>query len=108
MSINNKEKLAEDFYSSIFGSEKVYTMAQVASDLNLDISDIFEFLRKQGIFLIDNQPNKELVDKGYFSIVTARWTDSNTGYTNITLKTMVFQTGLDYIRKEVAKHYYKP
>ena len=105
MSINNNEKLSEDLYSSIFGSEKVFTMAQVASDLNLDISDLFEFLRKQGIILLDNQPNNELVDKGYFSIVTARWTDPKTGYTNITLKTMVFQTGLDYIRKEVAKHY---
>ena len=105
MSINNKEKLAEDFYSSIFGSEELFTMAQVASDINLDIIDLFKFLRKQGIFLEDNQPNEELVDKGYFSIVKARWTDPETGDTKITIKTMVFQIGMDYIRTEVVKHY---
>ena len=83
-------------------------MNQVSKTLNvkgLCRNKLFEFLRGQKILMNDNQPYQQYVDKGYFKLIEVRWTNPKTGDTNITLKTMVFQTGLDFIRKTVKKYY---
>jgi Rha family phage regulatory protein len=109
LQIENKElKPKGDFYDAVAGSDSLIDMNQVAKTLNvkgLGRNKLFEFLRNQKILMSNNQPYQQYVDRGFFKLIEVRWTNPKTGDTNITMKTMVFQTGLDYIRKEVVKHY---
>ena len=109
LQIENKElKPKGEFYDAVAGSDTLIDMNQVSKTLNikgLGRNKLFEFLRSQKILMNDNQPYQQYVDKGYFKLIEVRWTNPKTGDTNITLKTMVFQTGLDFIRKTVKKYY---
>lgn len=105
---NTELKPKGEFYDAVAGSETLIDMNQVSKTLNikgLGRNKLFEFLRSQKILMNDNQPYQQYVDKGYFKLIEVRWTNPKTGDTNITLKTMVFQTGLDFIRKTVKKYY---
>lgn len=105
---NTELKPKGEFYDAVAGSETLIDMNQVSKTLNikgLGRNKLFEFLRSQKILMNDNQPYQQYVDKGYFKLIEVRWTNPKTGDTNITLKTMVFQTGLDFIRKIVKKYY---
>ena len=109
LQIENMElKPKGEFYDAVAGSDTLIDMNQVSKTLNikgLGRNKLFEFLRSQKILMNDNQPYQQYVDKGYFKLIEVRWTNPKTGDTNITLKTMVFQTGLDFIRKTVKKYY---
>lgn len=109
LQIENKElKPKGEFYDAVAGYDTLIDMNQVSKTLNikgLGRNKLFEFLRSQKILMNDNQPYQQYVDKGYFKLIEVRWTNPKTGDTNITLKTMVFQTGLDFIRKTVKKYY---
>ena len=109
LQLENKElKPKGEFYDAVAGSDSVIDMNQVAKTLKvkgLGRNKLFDFLRQRGILMKDNQPYQQYVDKGFFKLIEVRWTNPKTGDTNIIMKTMVFQTGLDYIRKEVVKHY---
>lgn len=105
---NTELKPKGEFYDAVAGSDTLIDMNQVSKTLNikgLGRNKLFEFLRSQKILMNDNQPYQQYVDKGYFKLIEVRWTNPKTGDTNITLKTMVFQTGLDFIRKTVKKYY---
>ena len=49
-----------------------------------------------------NEPYQYFVDKGYFRQVESKW--EHDGTIHINLKTVVFQKGLDFIRKLVLEH----
>lgn len=105
---NTELKPKGEFYDAVAGSDTLIDMNQVSKTLNvkgLGRNKLFEFLRSQKILMNDNQPYQQYVDKGYFKLIEVRWTNPKTGDTNITLKTMVFQTGLAFIRKTVKKYY---
>ena len=46
----------------------------------------------------DNIPYQEYIDRGYFRIIEQKFTTPE-GETRISIKTVVFQRGVDYIRK---------
>ena len=79
-------------------------MKEVAKVLNvkgLGRNNLFELLRNRKVLDRNNQPYQKFVDSGYFRIIESRYT-LPTGEVKISLKTVVFQKGLAYIRKLIA------
>ena len=80
-------------------------MRDVAAALNLPgwgRNKIFLYLRNNGILDEKNIPYRELQDRGYFRVVERTWTDAK-GDTHISLTTLVYQRGIDYIRKMIDR-----
>jgi phage antirepressor YoqD-like protein len=89
------------FFDQVADSQDALQMRDVAAALN--ISDmgrnkIFEVLRKKGILDDRNIPYREYQDRGYFRVIEQQWTDKK-GETCVYLKTLVYQRGVDFIRK---------
>lgn len=92
-----------DFYDCVTGSGDTIDMAEVAKVLNCGMgrNKIFELLRDKGVLNSKNQPYQQFVDMGYFRVIESSFTLPD-GSVRINLKTVVFQKGLDFIRKLVA------
>ena len=77
-------------------------MTEVSKVLNakgMGRNKLFKLLRDRKILRYNNTPYQEFVDRGYFKIIEQ--TDRKDP-THIYLKTVVFQKGVDYIRKLVT------
>jgi phage antirepressor YoqD-like protein len=103
-----EQKLVEqapkvDFYDCVTGSSDTIDMKEAAKVLNCGLgrTKLFELLRNKGILDKNNQPYQRYVDSGYFRIIESKYTTPD-GTTRISLKTVIFQKGLDFIRKLVA------
>ena len=59
---------------------------------------LFEILRNKKVLDKSNIPYQKFVDSGYFRVLEQKYTTPS-GETKINIKTMVFQKGVDYIRK---------
>ena len=95
-----------DFYDAVTGSDDCVDMGKAAKVLAIKgfgRNNLFEFLRDKGVLQKDNQPYQRYVDAGYFRVIESKWTDGNAD-THISFKTVVYQKGLDYIRKLIEKH----
>lgn len=96
-----EQKPKVEFYDDVTGSTDTIDMKEVAKVLHIKgygRNNLFEFLRNKKVLDRDNQPFQKYVDCGYFRIIESRFI-LPTGETRINLKTVVFQKGLDYIRK---------
>ena len=88
-----------DFYDAVADSTDTIDMGDVAKVLNIPgmgRNNLFAFLRGKKILMHDNQPYQEYISRGYFR--TAAFTTAN-GSVHPVMKTVVFQKGLDFIRK---------
>ena len=96
---NSIMKPKADFYDDVTGSSDVIDIGSVAKVLNMGIgrNKLFQFLRDKGVLTCKNAPYQKYIDAGYFRQVESEW--EHDGTTHITLKTVVFQKGVDYIRK---------
>ena len=96
---NSIMKPKADFYDDVTGSSDVIDIGSVAKVLNMGIgrNKLFQFLRDKGVLTRKNAPYQKYIDAGYFRQVESEW--EHDGTTHITLKTVVFQKGVDYIRK---------
>lgn len=92
-----------EFFDDVTGSDDTIDMKEVAKLLNMGIgrNKLFELLRDKKILDGNNQPYQKYVDAGYFRIIESKYT-MPTGEIKISLKTVVFQKGVDFIRK-IAK-----
>lgn len=107
--IEQKDKLIHDlkpkaeFFDAVASSKTAIPMDQVAKVLDMGIgrTKLFALLREKKVFDRNNIPYQEFVDRGYFRVVEQKYTKPN-GDTNINIKTLVYQRGVDYIRKLVA------
>ena len=97
-------KPKEDFFDTVTDSKDTIDMSQVAKTLNMGIgrNKLFEILREKKILQRNNQPYQCYVDRGFFRCIETSFTKPN-GDTCINIKTVVFQKGLDFIRKELEK-----
>ncbi|MCP4986030.1 MAG: phage regulatory protein/antirepressor Ant [Colwellia sp.] len=94
-----------DFYEAVTGSTDTIDLGQVAKVLNVKgygRNNLFEFLRNKDILMDNNQPYQKFIDRGYFRLVESKFTKP-CGSTHINIKTVVYQKGVDYIRKQVVK-----
>lgn len=93
-----------DFYDDVAGSKDSIEMGHVAKVLGikgLGRNNLFDLLRRKNILDNNNIPYQTYVDRGYFRVLEQKYVIP-TGETKINIKTMVFQKGVDFIRK-IAK-----
>lgn len=102
---HNKEiaelKPKADFYDDVAGSKDSIEMGHVAKVLNIKgygRNKLFQFLREHKVLDRSNIPYQQYVDRGYFRVLEQKYTTSK-GETKINIKTLVFQKGIDFIRK---------
>ena len=96
-----QQKPKVEFYEAVTGSSDTIDIGQAAKVLNIKgigRNNLFEFLREQEIINSSNIPFQKYVDRGYFRLIETKYTKPD-GSTHINLKTVVYQKGLDYIRK---------
>ena len=95
------QKPKVDFYEAVTGSKDTIDIGTVAKVLNIKgfgRNNLFEFLRDKGVLMSNNQPKQTYCDRGYFRVIESKFTKPD-GSTHINTKTVVYQKGLDYIRK---------
>ncbi|MFQ9922056.1 MAG: phage antirepressor KilAC domain-containing protein [Beduini sp.] len=110
MITNLNQKLLEqkpkvEFYDDVAGSKDAIEMAEAAKVLGIKgmgRNNLFQFLRDIGILQPNNQPYQTYVDRGYFRVIEQKYTKPN-GETNINIKTLIYQKGLDFIRKKIKE-----
>lgn len=92
-----------DFFDAVADSKTALPMGDVAKVLGtIGRNGLFKFLRDKKILMYNNIPYQEYVDRGYFRIVETKYSKP-TGETVITTTTLVYQRGVDFIRKELSK-----
>ena len=102
---NERMKPKEEFFDAVTDSKDAIDMAQVAKVLNypkIGRNKLFEILRNNGVLQQNNQPYQKYIDCGYFRVVEQKY-EARPGEIRINIKTLVFQKGVDYIRKIVDK-----
>lgn len=105
LSLENEEmKPKAEFYDTVAESSTTFEVGVVAKILNFGIgrNKLFKFLRNEGILNPDNIPYQQYVDAGYFKVVEMPYGKLN-GDTLVGKKTVVYQKGIDYIRKPLIK-----
>ena len=98
-----EQKPKVEFFDTVANSKTALPMDRVAKVLNMGIgrNKLFEILRDKKILDRNNIPYQTYVDRGYFRVVEQKYTKP-TGETVVTTKTLVYQRGIDYIRRIVA------
>lgn len=95
-----------EFFDAVAGSKDAIEIASVAKVLGISgmgRDNLFAFLRDKKILMSNNQPYQKYVDAGYFRVLEQKYNKPN-GDTCISIKTLVFQKGVDYIRKMVINN----
>jgi len=92
-----------EFFDAVADSKDAIDIGSTAKVLNMGIgrNRLFELLRNEGVLMHNNQPYQSFIDRGYFRTIEQKYTKPD-GSTHIYIKTLVYQRGLDYIRKIVA------
>lgn len=94
-----------EFYDTVTGSKDCIDIGQAAKVLNFGKgrTTLFKILREHKILMYDNIPYQTYIDRGYFRVVESKFTKPN-GDTCISKKTVVYQRGLDFIRRFLIKN----
>lgn len=92
-----------EFFDAVTDSKTAISIGEVAKVLDMGIGQnkLFAFLREQKILDRQNIPYQEYIDRGYFRIVEQKYEVH--GEVRINIKTLVFQKGIDWIRKQLQK-----
>ena len=109
--IEEQQKLIEvqipkaEFFDAVADSKTAIQMNDVAKTLAIKgygRNNLFEFLRNKNILMRNNQPYQKYVDAGYFRIIEQRY--QKNGEECINIKTLVYQKGVDFIRKTILSN----
>lgn len=89
-----------EFFDAVADSKDAFDIGSAAKVLNMGIgrNRLFEFLRDKQVLMDNNQPYQTYVDRGYFRTIEQKYNKPD-GSTQINIKTLVYQKGLDFIRK---------
>ena len=107
--IDQKDKLIEemkpkaDFFDAVADSKTAISMNEVAKVLaikGMGRNNLFEFLRNEKILDRNNVPYQKYVDSGWFRVIEQKYM-SKYGEQIVTTKTLVYQKGVDAIRKKI-------
>lgn len=101
-------KPKEEFFDQVTDSKDACDMATVAKVLNMGIgrNKLFEILRDNKILQGNNQPMQRYIDLGWFRVIETQFTKKS-GDICINFKTIVYQKGVEGIRKLLASLGYK-
>lgn len=109
-----KKQLAEqapkvDFFDSVAESKHAIEMKAVANSLNfvkVGRNKLFQILRDNKILQQNNLPYQRYMDCNYFRTIEQKYTTQD-GEVRISIKTLVYQKGVDYIKGLLRKLGYK-
>lgn len=93
-----------EFFDAVAESKDAIDIGSAAKVLNMGIgrNSLFEVLREKEILMSNNQPYQKYIDLGYFRTIEQKYSKFD-GSTCINIKTLVYQKGLDFIRKIVSR-----
>ena len=105
LAIENKEmKPKAEFFDTVADSKTALPMDRVAKVLDVKgygRNKLFEFLRDNGVLDSKNVPYQRFIDAGWFRTIEQHYQN---GYEPcISIKTLVYQKGVDGIRKLLQK-----
>ena len=101
---NEQMKPKADFFDAVADSKTAISMNEVSKVLGIKgygRNNLFEFLRDKGVLDKYNVPYQRFVDRGYFRVIEQSYMQN--GERQITTKTLVYQKGVDAIRKLLLK-----
>lgn len=92
-----------EFFDTVTDSTNAIDIGTVAKVLNCGIgrTRLFEFLRDTMVLQKNNIPFQRYIDSGYFRIIESKYSKPD-GSVHINLKTVVYQKGVDFIRRRLA------
>lgn len=106
--ISQKDKQIEqmkpkaEFFDAVADSRTAISMNEVSKVLGIKgygRNNLFEFLRNNGILDRWNVPYQRYIDCGWFRVIEQKYTIQ--GEPCVTTKTLVYQKGVDAIRKKI-------
>lgn len=106
--ISQKDKQIEqmkpkaEFFDAVADSRTAISMNEVSKVLGIKgygRNNLFEFLRNNGILDRWNVPYQRYIDCGWFRVIEQKYTRQ--GEPCVTTKTLVYQKGVDAIRKKI-------
>ena len=89
-----------DFFDAVADSKSAIQMADVSKVLAIPgygRNNLFEFLREEKVLDRYNIPYQKYVDNGWFRVIEQKYMKN--GEVNVSTKTLVYQKGVDGIRK---------
>lgn len=93
-----------DFFDAVADSKTAISMNDVAKVLaikGMGRNNLFEFLRDEGILDKFNVPYQRYVDCGWFRVIEQKYMKN--GEPQVSTKTLVYQKGVDAIRKRIER-----
>jgi anti-repressor protein len=96
-------KPAAQFYADVTGSRDAISIADAAKIIGMGYGQnkLFALLRDNGVLMAGNVPYQKYIDQGWFRVVEQKYEAK--GETKISIKTLVFQKGIDGIIKLIRK-----
>lgn len=102
--MKEKEKQIElmkpkaEFFDTVADSKSAIQIGDVAKLIgDIGRNRLFEILREKKVLMENNIPYQKYCDLGYFRVIEQKY--SIDGEVRISLKTLVYQSGIDFIRK---------
>jgi len=95
-----------EFFDAVADSKTAIPMKEVAAVLavkGFGRNNLFEFLREKRILDKNNTPNRRYIDMSWFRTVEQKYTKPD-GEVCINIKTLVYQKGIDGIRKLIEEN----
>ena len=93
------------FFDAVTDSKDAVDIGVVAKVLNCGIgrNRLFDFLRNENILMSNNQPYQKYIDCGYFRVIESSYAKPD-GSTHVSFKTVVYQKGVDFIRRRLMDY----
>lgn len=98
---NQRMKPKEEFFDAVADSKDAIEIGKVAKVLNfpgIGRNKLFEIFRKKGVLMKNNIPYQKYIDNGCFRTIEQKYSTPD-GEIRISIKTLVYQKGVDFIRK---------
>lgn len=98
---NSDMKPKADFFDAVADSKDAIEIGQVAKVLDfpgIGRNKLFSILREKQLLMGNNIPYQRYIDNGYFRTVEQKYSMPD-GETRISIKTLVYQRGVDAIRR---------
>jgi len=95
-----------EFYDAVMQTDSMITVGEAAKLLGIKgfgRNKLYNFLREEGIFQASNHPYQAYINRGWFKLVECTYNDKKSNVPIVYLKTVVFQKGVDGIRRLINK-----
>lgn len=98
---NNEMKPKADFFDAVADSKSAISIGDVAKTIGargIGRNKLFQILRDEKVLMQNNVPYQKFIDKGFFRVIETHYSGRD-GMPVVAIKTLVYQRGVDYIRK---------